>query len=284
MALTENRAKNNGILASAVIALPDFCRRVSVLFFILLSLQLLYIPERPIQKLALELSGSLSSVISGSMDSVITAVRNSFSYLNYLHNLREENIALTLELARLQSIEQQVIRVHNENKSLKASLNFAEEGQYQEISARLTSITTGAYAQSAIVKAGENHGVIVGQIVMSKNRVIGRVVEVSDNYSRVMLITDTDSRIPVISSHSRLQAVVAGNSGNYAQLLYLPENSNIQVGEAVVTSGDGMLYPAGLEVGRVSRVENGESYITPTADLSKIEFVTILHNRYMDAK
>jgi rod shape-determining protein MreC len=277
MAIIANRAKYKSLFTVMTFALPSFFRRLSLLFFILLSLQLIYIsPEDPIRNTALEFSGDLSSVVTSGFNFVAREARGASSNLEYLGNLREENIALKLELARLKSIEQQVSILENENKSLKSALQFANEVDYDVVSARLISLSTGGYSGSTIVQAGSNQGVSKDQIVTSKNVMVGRVIEVSQNYSKVMLVTDFGSKIPVISSHSRRQSIVAGTGDGVARALYLPEYSGVQVGETMITSGDGKHYPAGLIVGKVSRIKNGEVYMTPLVDLSSLDFVSIL--------
>ncbi len=283
MALIKNREKYSGALTNIALAFPELCRKLSVLFFILLSLQLLYTrPQDSTARAGLEVSGSLASVIHTAFNVVIQSVKSIGNSFDYLKDLHQENIALRIEIARLQSAEDMATIVNAENKSLKKALHFAKMQPYNSIFARLVSINTDAYSQTALLQAGEDHGVRVGQVVLSESGVIGRIIKTSDNYSRVMLITDMGSRIPVISSHSRMQSIVSGVSEKRARLLYTPENSSIQVGESLVTSGDGKIYPAGLFVGKISRIEGGEIYVTSSSDLSKVEFVTILRPEDLD--
>jgi rod shape-determining protein MreC len=277
MAIIKNREKESPSITTFVVALPDFCRRGALLFATLLSLALLYnLPEAPQQRFALEISGSLNSAISSSIRAITNEIRKIFSYFEYLENLRAENITLKLEIARLSSIQQRASILENENKSLKDALNFVNKLDYRYMTAPIVSVATDIYSQSAIVQAGTNQGLHKDQLVMSDKGLVGRIVDLSNNYSKVMLVTDFDSRIPVISSHSRLQTVIAGTGNKLARALYLPEHSGVQVGETLLTSGDGKNYPAGLPVAKVSRIENGEVYATPLVDLSKLDFVTIL--------
>lgn len=196
--------------------------------------------------------------------------------MDYTYNLKEENIALRLENARLRGVEEKFSALKSENLSLKRQLNFVSEPHYNSVPARLISVSASVYRDSATIHAGLSDGVLKDQIVINDNGIVGRVIETSNRFAKVMLITDFGSRIPVISAHSRLQAVVAGIGESRARLLYLPDTTSLQVGEILMTSGDGKLYPAGLPVARVSRITADEVYVTPLVDLSKIDFVSVI--------
>lgn len=277
MAILDNRSKTQNILVSFGLTLPRTLRRFSAIFFILLSLQIMYLPpQESVEKTTLEFSGSIINVFTTLFKTGAKSIQGLAESVDYMHNLKEENIALKLENARLSKVEEKLATLKSENIALKRHLNFVSEPQYSSVSAGLVSVATSIYRDSAIVHAGLRDGVQRDQIVINDNGLVGRVIESSDSYARVMLITDFGSRIPVISSHSRLQSVVAGIGESRARLLYLPDTSQLQVGEILMTSGDGKLYPAGLPVARVSKIIGDEIYVMPIVEFSKVDCVGVI--------
>lgn len=281
MAILDNRSKTHNVLASFGSALPNIARRFSAIFFILLSLQLMYLsPTERLEKATLEFSGGITNIFTTIFKTGVRTIQGAAESIDYMYNLKEENIALKLENARLRGVEEKFSAIKSENTSLKRHLNFISAPQYHSAPARLVSVSTSVYSDSAIIHAGASEGVMKDQIVINDNGLVGRVIETSEHFSKVMLITDFGSRIPVISSHSRLQAVVAGIGESRARLLYLPDTSLLQVGEILMTSGDGKLYPSGLPIARVSKIIEDEVYVTPLVDLSKMDFVSMITEQY----
>lgn len=277
MAILDNRSKTHSVLTGFNIALLNIVRRFSAVFFILLSLQLMYFqPKETLEKTTLEFTGNITNVFITIFKTGIRAIQGVVESVDYMHDLKEENIALKLENARLRGVEEKFSILKSENFSLKRQLNFISEPQYNSAPARLVTVSASVYKDTAIIHAGSSKGVLQDQIVINDNGLVGRVIETSRHFSKIMLITDFGSRIPVISSHSRLQAVVAGIGESRARLLYLPDTSLLQVGEILMTSGDGRLYPSGLPVARVSKIIEDEVYVTPLVDPGKIDFVSMI--------
>ncbi len=105
---------------------------------------------------------------------------------------------------------------------------------------------------------------------------VGRVIEVGEWSARVLLITDINARIPVSLESSRMRAVMAGDNSDQPRLLYLPPESPVAVGERVVTSGNGGLFPAGIPIGVVASVGERGIKVQPLADLGRIEHLRLV--------
>jgi rod shape-determining protein MreC len=106
---------------------------------------------------------------------------------------------------------------------------------------------------------------------------VGHVIDIGKKTTRVLLLTDINSRIPVMAETSREHGMAAGANSDTLSLLYLPENSKLQVGEKIVTSGDGALIPPGLPIGVVSKIEKGAVTIQPFADWYRLEYVSVIN-------
>lgn len=193
-----------------------------------------------------------------------------------LSELQAENIRLQQENLKLKEWYQTALLLESENKSLRDLLNVKVEPHHKTITARVLADTGGAFAKSMLLSAGRNDGVEKGQAVMSGDGVIGRIVEVGNHSSRVLLMTDINSRIPVLIENTRQHAVLAGYNQNAAKLLHLPPGAMVKDQTRIITSGHGGLFPPGLAIGRTQKQDNGVLSVQPFVDFSRITHARIL--------
>ena len=114
--------------------------------------------------------------------------------------------------------------------------------------------------------------------VMTPPGMIGRVIAVGHRSSRILLLTDLNSKIPVIVERSGDQALLAGDNSAEPKLEFLPLNPRFQVGDRVITSGRGGVLPAGLMIGEISRIEGTRVAVRPAVDWQAIDFVAVLRH------
>ena len=146
--------------------------------------------------------------------------------------------------------------------------------QCDYITSRLLGISNTPFSSSAIVEVGSNNKVKVNDLIINQDGLLGKVINVSNNYSSIMLLQDPNSRVPVLTSSSRERGILA-KKGNDMLLIYLTEEHNIKIGELLYTSGDGKIYPYGILVGRVKKIKDNSVFVELSANLKKAEFVTI---------
>ena len=113
----------------------------------------------------------------------------------------------------------------------------------------------GPFVHTVLINVGAEQGVAKGMAAVNERGLIGRVIEVGRRSARVMLLTDFNSRIPVMVEPSRDQAILAGNNSRQPDLIFLPLNPRLSLGDAVVTSGRGGVLPPGLAVGIVRSID-----------------------------
>lgn len=194
-----------------------------------------------------------------------------------LGDLQAENIRLQQENLRLKEWYQTALLLEAENKSLRDLLNVKIEPHYKTITARILSDTGNAFAKSILISAGSSDGVQKGQAVMAGEGLIGRVIESGEKTSRVLLVTDINSRVPVLVEDTRQHAILAGHNQETTKLVHLPPDSNIKDGSRIITSGHGGLFPHGLAIGRVSVSETtGAIHVNPFANFSRIVHVRVI--------
>jgi rod shape-determining protein MreC len=178
------------------------------------------------------------------------------SNISGLSELRAENLQLRTENVRLREWYQTAL-------------------MHRFITARVIADSGNAFVKSAIVSAGSADGVQKGQAVLSGDGLVGRIVEAGTQSARVLLLTDVNSRVPVVLEGSRQKAIVAGTNGDLPLLKYLPADSDIKEGTRVMTSGDGGLFKPGLPLGVVTMAA-GVPSIKPYADISRLTHVRIV--------
>lgn len=164
----------------------------------------------------------------------------------------KENKRLREELAGLTNVDSQNRALQEQVRYLEGVLNTnidtGETGQ--RIAARAVSEANGPFVYSALINAGARKGVRDGDAVMTLNGLYGRVVRTGSSSARVLLLTDLNSRIAVMSERSRARAILTGNNSQTPTLEFRGEG-DWQTGDRIVTSGDGGVLRPGLAIGIV---------------------------------
>lgn len=192
-----------------------------------------------------------------------------------LTELRSENQRLRLQNDRLNRWQTAARKLSAENATLRELLNVVPDSRVQYASARVISDSGAVFARSVLINAGARHGIAKGQAVITGDGLAGRVISVGDGSARALLITDINSRIPVVVEESRERAIVAGDNSGRPRLTFIGRDSRIELGDRVVTSGHGGAFPAGLPVGVVSEIENGVIRVQPFVRFDRLEFVRV---------
>ena len=221
--------------------------------------------------------------VTDSVSPVISAVGQPFRLMadaiggvTGITQLRAENDRLKAENARLKEWYQTALLLKAENQSLKDLLNVIPEPEQSYISARVIGDSGSSYVRSLLLEAGHQNGVAQGQAVLGSQGMIGRVVEVGDRASRVLLLNDINSKIPVIIEGTNQKAILAGTNEDYLSLDQLPPDTLVEVGARVITSSHGGLFPQGLPIGRVVKANDGQVMVKPFTDPANANYVQII--------
>ena len=206
----------------------------------------------------------------------VAAFNDVIADVHEISNLRSELRRLREENARLLTWQNVAQQLESENNALRSFLNFRYGPQASFVTARVVGDSGSAFVRSMLLNAGKEDGIKGGQAVMTADGLVGRIAEVGDNSARVLLLTDLNSRIPVILERSRERAILAGDNSRQPRLAFVPSDVRPEPGERVVTSGHGGTYPAGLPVGVVSGISDGIVRIQPLVEWNRLEFVRVV--------
>ena len=189
----------------------------------------------------------------------------------------QDNARLREENERLRRWERVARALDAENATLKANLHWIPEPSATYVTAPVVADAGGVYARAVLLSLGPNHGIRKGQIALDDAGLVGRVTELGARSARVLLITDINSRIPVVLENSRARAILVGTNGARPRLMYWSEGTQPAEGERVVTSAEANAFPAGLPVGTVHYSASHAPEVQPAAHLDRLEIVRLFN-------
>lgn len=166
---------------------------------------------------------------------------------------------MVLENAKTQELQQRLTELENQNQRLQELLGYIAETKKKGIAAPVVGRSADHWWNQVILGRGSQDGIAIGNVVAAPGGLVGRVVSVTSNTSRVLLLSDPSSRVGVIISRSRHMGYMRGKPPNQAVLEFFDKVPDVRKGDVVSTSSLSQLYPAGLPVGRIESVNMRKS-------------------------
>lgn len=204
---------------------------------------------------------------------MIAGMYDYFKDLKQVHadntRLKEENRKLTMLYDKFKSLE-------IENKLLVDLLNYVTPPKSELITARVIAEEGDAFSHSMIAYIG-GIPAAKGQIALSDKGVVGRVDKVGHAYAKVILITDINSKIPVMIESTRVRGILSGDNTSLPKLIFTPLDAGINIGDRIVTSGVAGVFPAGLPIGKVMSVRKNEIAVKPFSSLDRLEYIKLVN-------
>ena len=202
------------------------------------------------------------------------AVAGVYDYFRELKEVYKDNQALREENKKLLDLYDKTRVLEVENKLLSNLLNYVAPPEAKYITARVIAEEGDAFSHSLIAYTGGN--VKKGQVALSERGVIGRVDQVGQMYSKIILITDINSKIPVMVERTRVRGILSGDNTPQPKMVFIPLDAELNVGDRIVTSGVAGVFPSGLPVGKIVSVEKNNVKVKPFNNLDRLEYVRIV--------
>ena len=214
--------------------------------------------------------------VSGVISAPVVWTGDVFDYVRGYFFAVAENRSLRRRVAELERWRDAAIALKNVNERYEALLKLRTEPPIPMVTARVVSDSRGPFANARLADAGSDKGVKIGNPVLSDRGVVGRVVGVSKTVSRILLLTDVESRTPVLINRTDSRAILTGDGGPTPRLDYVRGQNPIKAGDLILTSGDGGVYPRGLPVGVAMQDPRGVWRVRLYVDDTGIDYVRLL--------
>lgn len=255
-----------------------------IFFGILLTLVLIVIVST-IGRTEFNTSHKLALEVLGTAQHGISKVSGAFARIwdNYaqLINVREENARLREDLQKYKAATNEYREAVATNVQLAKLLEMKEFLATPTLSAEVIGLDPSHWFKTVIINRGSSDGIQTGMPAVAVEGVVGQVVSTSPHYAKVLLATDPNSAMDVLIQRTRAQGIVKGNGAGY-RMEYVLKNSDVQKGDRIVTAGIGGVFPKGIPVGTISRLEKNRHgmfqkiEIVPATDFSKLEHLLII--------
>ncbi len=212
--------------------------------------------------------------ISNAFNKPVKEIENVIEDVQSVTQLRKENIRLKIE--RLMVSEKNMALVESELIELKKLLNFIPKDNKVLATGRVLNISGGTFAKTMLINTGIKEGIKIGQPVISSNGLVGSIINAGPSSSRVLLLIDINSMVPIFLTQSGWPAIAQGQNGSFLKLRFLSSEARPIIGEIVETSGHGGKFPSGINLGKIINSKSGNYVVKLSSNPQKLRFVSIL--------
>ena len=240
-----------------------------------------------------------SNFLQNAINNLIMPIQNGLTYLKNgisgngsffsdVDYLKEENKKLKEKNDELEQSVRELENIKTENETLKEYMNLAEKyGEYKTIPGYVINKDISNYSKTIVINIGKKDGVEVNMTVIGNEGLVGHIVSVSDSTSKVQTIVDTASSVSCSMSTTKDSIVCKGTLDEKSSLkaMYIPTDANIIQGDSIETSGIGGIYPKGIHIGTVKKVNNTQNLtdryalVKTAVDFDKLDTVLVITNK-----
>jgi rod shape-determining protein MreC len=196
--------------------------------------------------------------------------------------VHQENLQLRHQVETLRGQLQQYREAYLQQQRLRQLLDFRSQTFQSAMPVEVVSVDPSQWSQAIVVNKGLEHGLRTNNTIMTHRGLVGHVIEATPHYATVLLLTDRRSAVDALVQRTRSRGVVVGKSKHRLELRYVDRQDDIRVGDRIISSGLGEMYPKGLVIGTVAAVRSPryglfhEIDVQPAVDFLKLEEVLAL--------
>jgi rod shape-determining protein MreC len=224
------------------------------------------------------ITSPIQALISGTLDELAGFFQN---YV-FLWNTRRDHLQIIEENRKLLGTIAQLQEAQHENSRLRRLIRFQEEFKLETVVARVVARDVSSEFRALRINRGETSGIRKDMAVVTNEGVVGRVLRTTASTSDVVTVLDLLSAVDSFVARSRARGVVTGRTESVCQLKYALRTDDIEPGDVLISSGLGGIFPKGIPVGTVSRVDrkaygiSQDVEVRPSVDFSRLEEVLVV--------
>ena len=251
---------------------------VGLLVILMLALFLLWRIDSPrVERFRTALIDKVVPDLSWAMLPVTKATDIIENFQSYAR-LYEQNQQLRDELQQMKAWKEAALQLEQKNARLLDLNNVRLDPMLTHITGVVLADSGSPFRQSVLLNVGTRDGIHDGWATMDGIGLVGRIAGVGERTARVILLTDSNSRIPIAVQPSGQKAILSGDNSMLPPLDFLEHPDQVQPGDRVVTTGDGSVLPAGLLVGQVALGADKRLRVVLAADYQRLEFLRVLRS------
>ncbi len=250
------------VTALFVIAKDDFIRRKT----------------SPFDAFLIDILAPVQAGVTGGYD----RIRNFFKHYALSVNASKKNVELEKQVAFYKERLFKLSEIEQENARLRALLGFVQQRNEKRIFAQVIAYDASTEHKVIRINKGTADGIFQYAPVVTSSGLVGYIYRISDHYADVLTILDSNNRVDGIISRIRTHVIVEGDADGRCLVKYVPRTYPVILGDVIVTSGLGRIYPKGIKIGKVQEIERdfyGSSqtiYLVPSVQFNEIEEVIVL--------
>jgi rod shape-determining protein MreC len=208
------------------------------------------------------------------LTATVNLVRDFQSYQRVV----EQNQELRRELQQMKAWKEAALQLEQENARLMDLNKVRLDPRLTHVTGVVLADSGSPFRQSVLLNVGARDGIVDGWATMDGIGLVGRISGVGENTARVILLTDSASRIPAIIQPSGQRALVQGDNTAAPPITFVENRDVVRPGDRIVTAGDGGVFPAGLLIGQVAEDPGARLRVRLAADYERLEFLRVLRN------
>jgi rod shape-determining protein MreC len=252
---------------------------LGALVVMLLGLFLLWRIDSPrVERLRMEITDRVIpnfATITAPVTSAVNILRSARSYTR----IYQQNQELRRELQQMKAWKEAALQREQENARLLDLNNVRLDPKFTKITGVVLADSGSPFRQTVLLNVGRRDGIMDGWAAIDGIGLVGRIAGVGERTSRVILLTDTSSRIAVSIESNGQRAMIVGDNTSRPPLEFLEDPETVRPGDRVVTSGDGGVFPSGLLVGQVTQTQSGRLRVRLAADMQRLEFLRVVRHQ-----
>lgn len=249
---------------------------VGILVFLLFAIFLVWRIDSPrVERFRAQIVDAVVPNMEWALVPVTNVVRLAEGFQSYAR-LSEQNQELRRELQQMKAWKEAALQLEQENAKLRDLNNVRLDARLSYVTGMVLTDSGSPFHQSVLINLGARDGLIDGWAAMDGLGLVGRISGVGEQTARVILLTDSNSRIPVTIQPSGQTALLHGDNSSVPPLEFVENVDDIRPGDRVVSSGDGGVFPAGLLVGEVVRGADRRLRVQLAADYQRLDFLRVL--------